>query len=100
MLIYWDEFSVRYNIICTFSALAYGRYSLTSASFGMIARTDLYFVCAVDAIFVLCFSLINLLCVLRYIEFTLLKFQTFENGYNLMLFKNKNMVSSFCRFLV
>jgi hypothetical protein len=79
VVICWDKFSVPYNIVCTFSALAYGRYSLTGASFGMIARTDLYIVCAVDAIFVLCFSLINLLCVLRYIEFTLLKLSNICN---------------------
>jgi hypothetical protein len=68
-----NEISVPYNIVCTFSALAYGPYSLTSASFGMIARTDLYIVYAVYAICVVCFSFINLLSVLRYIEFTLLK---------------------------
>jgi hypothetical protein len=80
VLIYWDEFSVPCNIVCTFSALAYGRYSLTSASFEMIARTDLYIVCTVDAIFVLCFNLINILCVLRYIEFTLLKLSNICNS--------------------
>lgn len=64
MSIYWNEISVPYNIVCTFSALACGPYSLKSASFGMIARTDPYIVYAVDAIFALCFSLINLLSVL------------------------------------
>jgi len=34
--VYWDEISVPYNIVCTFSALTYGPYSLTSASFGLI----------------------------------------------------------------
>jgi len=45
----------------------------------MIARTELYIVYAVDAIFVLCFSLTNILSVLRYIEFTMLKLSNICN---------------------
>ena len=50
-----NEISVLYNIVCTFSALAYGPYSLTSTS-SMIARTDLCIVCNVGAIYVFLFK--------------------------------------------